>query len=79
MSVSRWRTLPSRPSFSATGVLFEDIEVVDTSIAPTVGNEDRYVWLKLRVAEDVSESSAFGPCSRSPPVSPRCRTARWLR
>lgn len=42
------------------GTLFEDIEILDTKIEPTVGNEDWAVTIVFRVEEDLIESCAFG-------------------
>jgi hypothetical protein len=42
------------------GTLFEEIEILDTKIVPTVGNEDWAVTIEFRVEEDLIESCAFG-------------------
>jgi hypothetical protein len=42
------------------GTLFEEIEILDTKVEPTVGNEDWHVRISFRVEEDLLESCAFG-------------------
>lgn len=42
------------------GTLFEEIEILDKKIQPTVGNEDWAVTIAFRVEEDLIESCAFG-------------------
>lgn len=42
------------------GTLFEEIEILDKKIEPTVGNEDWAVTIVFRVEEDLVESCAFG-------------------
>jgi hypothetical protein len=42
------------------GILFEEIEILDQKIVPTVGNEDWAVTIEFRVEEDLVETCAFG-------------------
>jgi hypothetical protein len=42
------------------GTLFEEIEILETLIKPTVGNEDWHVRVTFRVEEDLVESCGFG-------------------
>jgi hypothetical protein len=42
------------------GTLFEEVEILETTIEPTVGNEDWHVRISFRVEEDLVESCAFG-------------------
>ena len=42
------------------GTLFEQIEITESKIEPTVGNEDWHVRIDFRVEEDLIESCAFG-------------------
>jgi hypothetical protein len=42
------------------GTLFEDVEILETKIEPTVGNDDWHVRIWFRVEEDLVESCAFG-------------------
>jgi hypothetical protein len=43
-----------------SGTLFDDLEILDTKIVPTAGNEDWAVTIELKVDEDLVESCAFG-------------------
>jgi hypothetical protein len=43
-----------------SGTLFDDLELLDTKIVPTVGNEDWTVTIEFKVDEDLVESCAFG-------------------
>ncbi len=40
--------------------LFDALEILDTKIVPTAGNEDWAVTIELKVDEDLVESCAFG-------------------
>lgn len=42
------------------GTLFDEIEIIESKIEPTVGNEDWSVRIELRVEADLLESCAFG-------------------
>lgn len=42
------------------GTLFEEIEILDQKIVPTVGNEDWAVTIEFRVEEALVETCAFG-------------------
>jgi hypothetical protein len=42
------------------GTLFEEIEVTETRIEPTVGDEDWHVRIEFRVEKDLLETCAFG-------------------
>ncbi len=42
------------------GALFEDLETIETSIVPTVGDDDLHVRIELRVDAELVESCAFG-------------------
>jgi len=42
------------------GTLFDDLAVIATDIAPTVGNEDLHVRIELQLDEELLESCAFG-------------------
>lgn len=43
-----------------SGTLFEEIEILDTKMVPTAGNEDWSVTIEFRVDEDLVESCTFG-------------------
>jgi hypothetical protein len=42
------------------GTLFEEIEITESKIEPTVGNEDWHVRITFRVEEDLITSCGFG-------------------
>lgn len=52
-------TLSIEQELLRDGLLFDDIEVVETKITPTVGNEDLHVTMSLRADEDLIRSAAF--------------------
>jgi hypothetical protein len=43
-----------------SGLLFDDIDVLDTKITPTVGNEDLHVEILLQADGDLVRGAAFG-------------------
>ena len=42
------------------GTLFDELEIVETAITPTTGNDDLHVGIELQVDEELVESCAFG-------------------
>lgn len=42
------------------GALFGELQIIETSVTPTLGNEDMHVRIVLSVDEDLVESCAFG-------------------
>ena len=42
------------------GTLFEEVEILDTKVEPSIGNEDWHVRVTFRVEEDLAETCAFG-------------------
>jgi hypothetical protein len=53
------KSVPIEYELVQDGLLFDEIEVLDTKIAPTVGNEDLHVQIELQTDEDLVQSSAF--------------------
>jgi hypothetical protein len=43
-----------------SGTIVDDLEIVDTKIVPTLGDEDWAVTVEFKVDEDLVESCAFG-------------------
>jgi hypothetical protein len=43
-----------------SGTLFDDLEILDTKIVPTIGNEDWAVTVEFKVDEDLVETCVFG-------------------
>jgi hypothetical protein len=54
------KDLPIEHQLIKDGTLFEEIEILDQKIVPTVGNEDWAATIEFRVEEDLVESCAFG-------------------
>jgi hypothetical protein len=52
--------VPIEHELIRNGLLFEDVEVLDTKITPTVGNEDLRVEIMLQADEDLVRTTAFG-------------------
>lgn len=52
--------LPIEHHLFRDGTLFEEIEITESKIEPTVGNEDWHVRITFRVEEDLIGSCGFG-------------------
>jgi hypothetical protein len=42
------------------GTLFDELEIANTEITPTVGNDDLHVRIEMQVDDELIESCAFG-------------------
>ena len=51
---------PSRSAALRDGTLFDDLQIIDAKIVPTVGNEDWAVTVEFKVDEDLVDTCAFG-------------------
>jgi hypothetical protein len=51
---------PIEQELVRSGTLFDDLEIVDTKLVPTTGDEDWAVTVEFKVDEDLVESCAFG-------------------
>lgn len=52
-------TPPIEHELISNGLLFDEIEILDTKITPTVGDEDLHVEIKLQADEELIESTGF--------------------
>lgn len=53
-------TAPIEHDLIRNGTLFDDLEIIETKITPTVGNEDLHVVVRIRLDEDLSETCGLG-------------------
>src|SRR5258708_16701548 len=53
-------TTPIEYELVRSGTLFDEVEILETKIVPTVGEEDWAVTIEFKVEEDLLESCAFG-------------------
>jgi hypothetical protein len=52
--------LPIEQQLVRDGLMFEEFQILDTKITPTVGNEDWHVRIELQLDEELVRSGAFG-------------------
>jgi hypothetical protein len=54
------KDLPIEHQLASNGTLFEDLQILDSKIEPTVGNDDWHVAIRFRVDEDLVATCAIG-------------------
>ena len=52
--------LPIEQHLVRDALMFEEFQILDTKITPTVGNEDWHVRIELQLDEELVRSGAFG-------------------
>lgn len=52
-------SIPIEHEWIRDGLLFDEIEIVETDITPTVGNDDLHVEMTLQADEDLVRTTAF--------------------
>lgn len=53
------QSIPIEHEWIRYGLLFDEIEIVETKITPTVGNEDLHVEMMLQADEDLVRTTSF--------------------
>jgi hypothetical protein len=54
------KDLPIEHQLVSNGTLFEELQILDSKIEPTVGNDDWHVAIRFRVDEDLVATCAIG-------------------